>query len=73
MMQQFYFYFFQSMLKLKNIPSHGKMTHIHVFMYNVIAKLSPGMRKTTICILTRSDTNQAVQLLEMARGSKFCI
>ena len=24
-------------------------------------------------ILTRSDTNQAVQLLEMARGSKFCI
>ena len=24
-------------------------------------------------ILTRSDTNQAVQLLEMARGLKFCI
>ena len=24
-------------------------------------------------ILTKSDTNQAVQLLEMARGSKFCI
>ena len=23
-------------------------------------------------ILTRSDTNQAVQLLEMARGLKFC-
>ena len=24
-------------------------------------------------ILTRSDTNQAVQSLEMARGLKFCI
>ena len=23
--------------------------------------------------MTRSDTNQAVQLLEMARGLKFCI
>ena len=31
------------------------------------------MRKPTMWFLTRSDTNQAVQLLEMARGSKFCI
>ena len=31
------------------------------------------MRKPTIWILTRSDTNQAVQPLEMARGLKFCI
>ena len=30
------------------------------------------MRKPTIWILTRSDTNQAVQPLEMARGLKFC-
>ena len=29
------------------------------------------MRKPTMWILTRSDTNQAVQLLEMARGLKF--
>ena len=35
--------------------------------------LSPGVRKPTIWILTRSDTNRAVQLLEMARGLKFCI
>ena len=31
------------------------------------------MRKPTMWILTRSDTNQAVQPLEMARGLKFCI
>ena len=31
------------------------------------------MRKPTIWILTRSGTNQAVQLLEMARGLKFRI
>ena len=31
------------------------------------------MRKPTIRILTRSDTNQAVQLQKMARGLKFCI
>ena len=31
------------------------------------------MRKQTMWILTRSDTNQAVQPLEMARGLKFCI
>ena len=35
--------------------------------------MSPGVRKLTICILTKSDTNQAVQSLEMARGLKFCI
>ena len=31
------------------------------------------MRKPTIWILTRSDTNQAVQPLKMARGWKFWI
>ena len=31
------------------------------------------MRKPTMWILIRSDTNQAVQLLEMARSLKFCI
>ena len=31
------------------------------------------MGKTTLWILARSDTNQAVQPLEMARGLKFCI
>ena len=31
------------------------------------------MRKPTMWILTRSDTNQAVQPLERARGLKFCI
>ena len=31
------------------------------------------MRKPTMWILTRSDTNQAGQPLKMARGLKFCI
>ena len=31
------------------------------------------MRKPTMWILTRSDTNQAVQPLKMARSMKFCI
>ena len=31
------------------------------------------MRKPTMWILTRSDSNQAFQLLEMARGLKFRI
>ena len=35
--------------------------------------MSPGVRKPTIWILTRSDTNQAVQPLKMARGWKFGI
>ena len=34
--------------------------------------MSPGVRKPTMWILNRSDTNQAVQLLEMARGLTFC-
>ena len=34
--------------------------------------LSRNMRKPTMWILNRSDTNQAVQPLEMARGLKFC-
>ena len=35
--------------------------------------MSRVMRKPTMWILTRSDTNQAVQPLEMARGLKFWI
>ena len=35
--------------------------------------MSPGVRKPTIWILTRSDTNQAVKPLEMARGLKLWI
>ena len=31
------------------------------------------MRKPTMLILTRSDTNQAGQPLKVARGLKFCI
>ena len=34
--------------------------------------MSHNVRKPTMWILTRSDTNQAVQPLEMARGLKFC-
>ena len=45
--------------------------------FDVVSKLlfylSPGVRKPTIWILTRSDTNQAVQPLKMARGLKFRI
>ena len=33
--------------------------------------MSRYVRKPTMWILTRSDTNQTVQLLEMARGWKF--
>ena len=33
--------------------------------------MSRIMRKPTMWILTRSDTNQAVQLLEIARDLKF--
>ena len=35
-------------------------------------QLSRNVRKPTMWILTRSDTNQGVQSLEMARGLKFC-
>ena len=35
--------------------------------------MSPGVRKPTIWILTRSDVNQAAQQLKMARGWKFWI
>ena len=35
--------------------------------------LSRNMRKPTMWFLTRSDTNQAIQLLEIARVLKFCI
>ena len=38
-----------------------------------VNKVIHNMRKPTMWILTRSDTNQAVQPLEMARGLKFCI
>ena len=35
--------------------------------------MSRDMRKPTMWFLTRSDTNQAVQPMKMARGLKFCI
>ena len=35
--------------------------------------MSPGVRKPTIWILTRSDTSRAVQPQNMARSLKFCI
>ena len=35
--------------------------------------MSRNVGKPALGILTRSDTNQAVQPLEMARGLKFCI
>ena len=40
---------------------------------NISKHLSQGVRKPSMWILTSSDTNQAAQLLEMARGLKFCI
>ena len=45
----------------------------HVFICPTGLNLSPGVRKPTIWILSRSDTNQAVQPLKMARGLKFGI
>ena len=36
-------------------------------------QMSRNVRKPTMWFLTRSDTNLAVQLLEMARDLKFCI
>ena len=47
-------------------------TH-NIGFYEDLTKMSRVMRKQTMWILTRSDTNQAVQLLEMARDLKFCI
>ena len=41
--------------------------------YFVKFYMSPGVRKPPIWILTRSDTNQAVQPLKMARGLKIRI
>ena len=35
--------------------------------------MSRNVRKATMWILTRFDTNQAVQPQEIARGLKFCI
>ena len=35
--------------------------------------MSRNMKKQTMWFLTRSDTNQAAQPLEMARGLKFGI
>ena len=40
---------------------------------STVQHLSRVMRKPTMWILTRSDTNQAVQLQKMARGLKFRI
>ena len=42
------------------------MDHDIIKQHHNFDQLSPGMRKSTMWILTRSDTNKAVQLLEMA-------
>ena len=39
--------------------------------FEVVFYMSPGVRKPTMWILAISDTNQAVQPLEMARGLEF--
>ena len=41
--------------------------------YPLFALISCNMGKLTLWIPTRSDTNRAVQPLEMARGLKFWI
>ena len=46
---------------------------LHKFLVIADAQMSRNMRKPTMWILSTSDTNQAVQPLEMARGLKFCI
>ena len=49
----------------KNFASYFKGDHK--------LNMSRNTRKPTMWFLTRSDTNQAVQLLKTARGLKFCI
>ena len=46
----------------RNLESETNLTQIY---------MSLNTRKPTMWILTRSDTNQAAQLLEMARSLKF--
>ena len=48
------------------------MKNMNIFS-SVSRYLSRNVRKPTMWILTRSDTNQTVQPLEMARGLKFCM
>ena len=53
---------------------YGKILLVCFFFCRVYQnQMSRNKRKPTMWILTRSDTNQAVQPLEMARGLKFCI
>ena len=47
--------------------------HIDFLITALYRQMNRNMRKPTMWFLTRSDTNQAVQPLEMARGLKFCI
>ena len=46
---------------------------IKVLFSMLILYVSLCVRKPTICILTRSDTNQPVQLQKQARSLKFQI
>ena len=55
------------------VSAHTSYTDTVNLKYKKINKKSLGVRKPTILILTRSVTNQAVQLLEMARGLKLWI
>ena len=52
------------MIAERELAKHIKKVHFH---------LSLCVRKPTIWVLTRSDTNLAVQLLKMVRGWKFWI
>ena len=55
-------------------PEQGSIIQQYFPRYTAdFIQMSRNMRKPTMWILTRSDTNQAVQLLEMARGLKLWI
>ena len=58
-------YFFLLFFFCKCIFSHNA-THMNYILRHEKQKLSCNMRKPTLWILTRSDTNKAVQPLKMA-------
>ena len=58
------------MRRLKFAIIVDRKKHKQVLSYR---NLSRNVGKPTLCFLTRSDTNQAVQPLELARGLKCCI
>ena len=59
---------------LELLYARDTLKFLHVaFSLSASTYLSRVMRKPTFWFLTRSDTNQAVQLQKMTRGSKFWI